>query len=295
MAQVAQTAAQWVEGEVWEAGCAVIPFSSHSIYRDVKSDFVEPKYPYLHSNSFNSLGIHPGLWYLSHPFTPVETLSDFQPQTPIRARCPCQGHGSSADTGSFPLPMGVLAWGHWASGLFRTAQGTGDMGYLKSQDSSFCEQEGWNSPGTEPVPHSAWELSGDLRQQRSAAPEVYSSRKTNNFGKASAFGRLSLCRTEVAEKLSLGWGTNPSTPVNFCCLTHAHPFTEIQGARENLLTAHLCWRRSQAVKRVLPAPSCWKEVRAGLQEVSWWVARILEQESLKGRLFGSPLLQSYKG
>lgn len=160
-----------------------------------------------------------------------------------------------------------------AAFFFPWSSGLGTLGWCAVQDSTGqwgCRAVGiWaplveHSPGTEPVPHSTREPSGDLRQQRSAAPEVYSSRKINNFGKASAFRRLSLCRTEVAEKLSLGWGTNPSTPVNFCCLTHTHPFTEIQGTRENLLTAHLCCRRSQAVKCVLPAPSCWKEVRAGL-------------------------------
>ena len=113
--------------------------------------------------------------------------------------------------------------------------------------------------------------------------------------KASAFGKLSLCRPGAVEKLSLGRGTNPSTPVNFRCLTHVHPFTEIQGARENLDAAHLRWMNSQAVKCVPLASSCWKEVRAGLQEVSWWVAGLSEQESLKGRFFGSPSLQSSEG
>lgn len=135
------------------------------------------------------------------------------------------------------------------------------------------------------------EPSSDLRQQRTAAPKVYSSRKINSLGKKpQPFGRFSLCRSGAVEKLSLGRGTNPSTPVSFRCLTHVHPFTEIRDARENLYAAHLCWMKSQAVKCVPPAPSCWKEAGAGRQEVSWWVAGLSEQESLKGRFFGSPSL-----
>lgn len=67
----------------------------------------------------NSLAIHPGHWNLSHPFSSVERLSDFQPQTPVR------GRGSA---GSFPLAMGALARGHWAGGVLRTAQDSGDAG-----------------------------------------------------------------------------------------------------------------------------------------------------------------------
>lgn len=134
---------------------------------------------------------------------PSHLLKDSQISSP---RPPSRAEALQA---AFPL-----LWELWlgdtglvgCSGQHRTVgmQGSGDLGYLKSQGPSCWEQEGLNSPGTEPVPHSPWEPSGDLRQQRSAAPALYSSRKINNFGKASAFGRLSLCRTGVAEKLSLG-------------------------------------------------------------------------------------------
>lgn len=161
-------------------------------------------------NSFNSLAIHPLVFGICH--TPSHLLKHSQVSSlrpPSGLATPVRGTETQRTQAAFlfscKLWLGdtVLVG---CSGQHRAVgmQGSGDMGYLKSQGSSCCEQEGWNSPGTEPVPQSTWEPSGDLQQQRSAAPEVYLSRKTNNFGKASAFGRLSLCRTGVAEKLSLG-------------------------------------------------------------------------------------------
>lgn len=64
------------------------------------------------------------------------------------------------------------------------------------------------------------------------ARSLFTQKKVTVQGKSLSFPKVLTLQTGDSEKLSLGRGTNPSTPLNFRCLTHVHLFTEIQGTRE---------------------------------------------------------------
>lgn len=177
------------------------------------------------NNSFNSLAIHPELCHLSRLNVCWKTPVGFQPQTPCHGSLPLPGARRLRRHNSYSASGMAGLVGLQASSSSRDP-GAGMRGCVCSPAAPLAVgQESCDRPGAEPVLLRTWGAQQWFMTAKVRHAESLFIQKNKQFKekKASAFRRLSLCRPGAVEKLSLGRGTNPSTPVNFHRLTHAHP------------------------------------------------------------------------